>query len=161
VALLAKEWEHSGPGVRRGEQRAWECAAKEREGRVAQALEYLPQGQAAKEREQQTQTIPQRTSTTDPEARVMKIPDGGFRPAYNVQLATARDSGVMVGVKMVNTVDSGQAAPMEEQVVWRTGEHPKDYLIDGDFATQDDITILGRRGVTVHGPEAGPDSACS
>ena len=70
----------------------------------------------------------------------MKIPDGGFRPAYNAQLATARDSGVLIGVKMVNTVDSGQVASMEEQVVWRTGEHPKDYLIDGGFATQDDIT---------------------
>ena len=53
---------------------------------------------------------------------------------------------------MVNTVDSGQAAPMEEQVVWRTGEHPKDYLIDGDFATQDDSTTLERPSATVYAP---------
>jgi len=27
-------------------------------------------------------------STTDPDARVMKMGDGGFRPAFNVQFAT-------------------------------------------------------------------------
>ncbi len=82
----------------------------------------------------------------------MKMPDGGFRPAFNVQLATDAVSGVIVGVKVVNTADSGQAAPMEEQVLQRTGEHPKDYLMDGGFATREDITTLERRGVTVYAP---------
>ena len=82
----------------------------------------------------------------------MKMPDGGFRPAYNVELATDGASGVIVGVKVINTADSGQAAPMEEQVVQRTGEHPKDYLMDGGFATREDITTLERRGVTVYAP---------
>ena len=82
----------------------------------------------------------------------MKMPDGGFRPAYNIQLATDGDSGVIVGVEVVNTADSGQAAPMEEQVVQRTGEHPKCYLMDGGFATREDITTLERRGVTVYAP---------
>ena len=159
VARLAKEREHPGPGVSRREQSARERAAREREERVAQALEYLPQAQAAKERQQQTRSIPQRskvtaprTSSTDPEVRVMKMPDGGFRPAYNIQLATDGDSGVIVGVEVVNTADSGQAAPMEEQVVQRTGEHPKCYLMDGGFATREDITTLERRGVTVYAP---------
>jgi hypothetical protein len=41
-----------------------------------------------------------RASTTDPEARVMKVGDGGFRPAYNVQLATTTDRArVIVGVQ--------------------------------------------------------------
>ena len=97
VARLAKEREHPDPGVSRREQRARERAAREREERVTQALEYLPQAQAAKERQQQTLATAKRgkvsaprTSTTDPEARVMKMPDGGFRPAYNVELATSR-----------------------------------------------------------------------
>ncbi len=82
----------------------------------------------------------------------MKMPDGGFRPAFNVQLATDAASGVIVGVNVVNTADSGQAAPMEEQVAGRTGEHPKDYLMDGGFATREDVTILEKRGVTVYAP---------
>src|SRR2546430_53746 len=60
---------------------------REREKRVRQALAELPAVRAAKRTaEDKTQA---RVSTTDPAARVMKMSDGGFRPAYNVQLATA------------------------------------------------------------------------
>jgi len=159
VARLSQEREHPDPGVSLREQRARERAAREREQRVEQALEYLPQAQATKEgqlhrqtKEKREKVTPPRLSTTDPEARVMKMPDGGFRPAYNAQLATDTASGVIVGVKVVNTADPGQAAPMEAQVVQRTGEHPKDYLMDSSFATRADITTLDRQGVTVYAP---------
>jgi hypothetical protein len=42
-----------------------------------------------------------RVSTTDPQARVMKQPDGGFAPSYNVQLNTDAANGVVVAVKVV------------------------------------------------------------
>ena len=48
--------------------------------------------------------------------------------------------------------DAGQAAPMEEQVVKRTGQHPESYLMDGGFATREDITALEQRTVTVYAP---------
>ena len=159
VARLAQEREHPDPGVSQREQRARERAARERVERVEQALKYLPQVEAAKGRQQQTLAKPKRkkvtgprTSTTDPQARVMKMPDGGFRPAYNVELATDVASGVIVGVDVVNRGDAGQAAPMEEQVRKRTGEHAKDYLMDGSFAMRADITTLEERGVTVYAP---------
>ncbi len=160
VKQLAQEREHPDPGVSRREQRARERAAREREERVEKALEYLPQAQAAKQRQQQTRALAERaevtaprTSTTDPEARVMKMPDGGFRPAYNVELATDGAKGVIVGVAVTaEGTDAGQALPMEEQVMKRTGRHPKDYLMDGGFATRGDITALERRGVTVYAP---------
>ena len=108
VTRLAQEREHPDPGVTRREQQARERAARERVERVEQALEYLPQAQAAKERQQQTRTIIQRAkvtaprvSSTDPQARIMKMPDGGFRPAYNVELATEQAQGVIVGVSVI------------------------------------------------------------
>ena len=160
VARLAKEREHPDPLVSQRERRARERAAREREERVEQALAYLPQAQAAKQRQQQTRAIPEkgkvtapRTSTTDPEARVMKMPDGGFRPAYNVELATDGAKGVIVGVAVTREgTDAGQALPMEEQVVKRTGQHPGAYLMDGGFATRDDITALETQRVTVYAP---------
>ena len=82
----------------------------------------------------------------------MKMPDGGFRPAYNVELATDGASGVIVGVNVVNAGDAGQAAPMEAQVAQRTGQHPKAYLMDGAFASRADITTLEEQGVTVYAP---------
>ena len=160
VARLAQEREHPDPGVNRRERAAQERTARERVERVEQALDYLPQAQAAKERQQQTQAIAKRAkvtaprvSSTDPEARVMKMPDGGFRPAYNVELATDQAKGIIVGVAVVSEgTDAGQALPMEEQVVKRTGRRPGAYLMDGGFATREDITALEQRDVTVYSP---------
>src|SRR5712692_5169077 len=160
VERLAQEREHPDPGVSQRERAARERGARERLARVEKALAYLPQAQAAKERQQRTLATPKRekvsaprTSTTDPQARVMKMPDGGFRPAYNVELATDKANGIIVGVAVTaEGTDAGQAAPMEEQVVRRTGQHPAAYLMDGGFATRDDITTLDERGITVYAP---------
>ena len=157
VERLAQEREHPDPEVNQRERAARSRAARER---VEQALEYLSQAQAAKERQQRTlatvkrtKVTAPRTSTTDPEARVMKMPDGGFRPAYNVELATDQAKGVIVGVTVIREgTDAGQALPMQEQVVKRTGQHPGAYLMDGSFATKEDITGLEERGVTVYAP---------
>ncbi len=164
MTRLAQEREHPDPAVSQREQAARERAARERQERVRQALELLPQAQAAKERQERTLATPKRAkvtqprvSTTDPEARVMKMPDGGFRPAFNVELATDQDSGVILGVAVTaEGTDAGQAVPMEQQVVQRTGQHPKDYLMDGGFATREDITTLEQRGITVYAPVKQP-----
>lgn len=163
VEQLAQEREHPDPGVSQRERAARERAAQERVQRVEKALAYVPSasgGQVAKERQQETLakakrakvSVP-RVSTTDPEARVMKMPDGGFRPAYNVELATDTAKGIIVGVAVsAEGTDAGQALPMEEQVAKRAGQKPKAYLMDGSFATLEDITALEERGVTVYAP---------
>lgn len=164
VERLAQEREHPDAGVSQREGAARERAAQERVKRVEQALAYLPQAQAAKERQRQTRAIGERTtvaaprsSTTDPEARLMKMPDGGFRPAYNVQLATDRGKGIIVGVAVTaEGTDANEAPPMEAQVVKRTGQHPKAYLMDGGFATRDTITSLEKRTITVYAPVRQP-----
>ena len=108
VERLAWEREHPDPGVSKRQQSARERAARERVERVNEALGYLPQVKAAKDRQQQTlakrkrdKVTAPRASSTDPQVRVMKMPDGGFRPAYNVELATDGASGVIVGVNVV------------------------------------------------------------
>ena len=164
VERLAKEREHPDPGVTRRERAARERGARERQERVHEALAYLPQAQAKKERQRRTKATAQRSkvtkarvSTTDPQARVMKMPDGGFRPAYNVELATDSANGVIVGVSVTSEgTDAGQAAPMEEQVAMRTGQHPDSYLMDGGFATREEITALEQRDVTVYAPVKPP-----
>lgn len=160
VERLAKEREHPDPGVTRRERAARERAAQERLERVEQALTQLPAVQAAKERyakkagkARQTKLREARVSTTDPEARVMKMPDGGFRPAYNVQLATDVASQVIVGVGVINRgTDQGEGLAVEEQVAQRTGRHPGAYLVDGGFVDLDDIRTLEGRGVQVYAP---------
>lgn len=71
-------------------------AAREREARIAAAQERMQELEAERTRREKTnrqevskQKEP-RASTTDAEARVMKMADGGFRPAYNMQIVGSR-----------------------------------------------------------------------
>ena len=160
VARLARERTHPDPGVTKRQQAARERGAREREQRVAEALALLPEMQTTKDAQkriyaktERAHVTDARVSVTDPEARVMKMPDGGFRPAYNVQFATDGAHGVIVGVAVTNAgTDAGQAVPVVDQIERRTQRRPRNYLVDGGFATRDDITELEQRGVTVYAP---------
>lgn len=160
VEQAAREREHPDSGVSRREQAARERAARERQERVEEALRYLPAVQAAKKRQvkhagkaRAAKVQEPRVSTTDPSARVMKMPDGGFCPAYNVQLATDTESQVIVGVKVTNKgTDHGEARGVEEQVAQRTGKHPDAYLMDGGFVDLEDIASLECKGIAVYAP---------
>jgi transposase len=169
VAKLAVEREQPDSGRNARQEAARKRAAQERQQRVEKALRRLPKVQAEKERRKKNvskskrEKVPEaRVSTTDPECRVMKMADGGFRPAYNLQLATDEDSQVIVAVAVDTTgSDGGQAPPVLEQVVERTGCVPEGYLMDGNFAKREDITTLELRGVTVYAPSQGPRSTTS
>lgn len=81
-----------------------------------------------------------RVSITDPEARKMKMANGGYSPAYNVQLAADTHSKVIVGVEVTNScVDTGLMASMHEQVIARTKIHPRSHLADGGFRDHKDL----------------------
>ena len=58
--------------------------------------------------------------------------DGGFRPAYNVQVATVPGAQVVVGVGMTNHGgDAGKLPPMLDVMGARYGTLPLDWLVDG------------------------------
>jgi len=119
-------------GARRAAAR--KRGAAERIARLEEALEQLPEVVETKKRSGAKDSIA-RVSTTDPDARVMKMGDGGFRPAFNVQLATtADDARVIVGVAVTNRgSDAGQSTPMLDQIEKRTGVRPTEFLVDGGY----------------------------
>jgi len=127
-------------------------AAAERFARVDEALAQLPAVAALKER-QGKPAADARVSTTDPDARVMKMADGGYRPAYNVHLATDVDSRVIVGVRTLSTgSDQSQIGPMLEAIAARLGRLPAAQLVDGGFVTKAEITATAERDVTLYAP---------
>jgi transposase len=159
----------SDPMVSLRQQAARERAARERLERVERALAALPALEAIKAKQRQKlskerqQRVPEaRVSTTDPDVRVMKMGDGGFRPALNIQVASTGDGRAIVGVAVSQQgSDGGLAAPMAEQVVARTGHQPDAYLMDGGLATRDDITTLASQDVTVYAPVEPPRTETS
>jgi hypothetical protein len=136
------------------QQAARERAARERAERVRAALAALPAAPAAKDPAKRGEA---RVSETDPEARVMKMADGGFRPAYNVQLAADTAHRVIVGVGVsASGSDMGQAPAMIGQVQQRLGALPADWLMDGGFAGQRAIEAVAAAGVRVLAPVPQP-----
>lgn len=135
-------------------QAARQRAEEERARRIRAALEQLPQIAEKKAAQDRAQA---RASTTDADSRVMKMPDGGFRPAFNVQLATATASQVITGVDLTNAGgDLGQLPPMVEQHEERYQEKPKAALVDGGFAKKADIEQVEQGGTTVYAPVRPP-----
>jgi len=127
-------------------------AAADQLARVDEALAQLPQVAALKER-QGKPGAEARVSTTDPDARVMKMADGGYRPAYNVHLATDVDSRVIVGVRTLNTgSDQSQVGPMLDAIAARLGTLPAAQLVDGGFVTKAEIAATAARDVTLYAP---------
>jgi transposase len=156
VQRLKSELEDDPAAASRRETAARQRAAKERVARVTAALQACDEVQRHKEkRGRDSLKNPARASSTDPEARIMKMADGGFRPAFNVQFCTDTQSQVIVGVEVINQgTDAGQLTPMVEQVEERTGVRPPDVLADGGFSTKEDIQQLNvpEQGCKVYTP---------
>ena len=125
------------PGPSRQQQAAAMRHAEERLEHVEQALERMPEMEAKIKPGADKEA---RVSTTDPQATVMKMADGGFRPAYNVEYSTACRGQVVVGVDVVTVgSDHGQLPPMLDQIEDRFERRPKEALVDGGFANRKDI----------------------
>jgi len=148
---------------KRGQRRA----AEDRQRRVEQALAQLPelqQRQAERaeraghgEYGQKIREKQLRVSTTDPEARVMKMANGGYHPAFNVQLASDPHSRAIVGVAVSNQgYDSaGLSEPMREQVERRSGRKVEQQLLDGGYLRNRDIERAHEQGVDLFVPPKG------
>ena len=135
---------------------ARERAAREREARISKALDELAQLQEQKEKRQKGSGQEARCSTTDPEARKMKMGDGGYRPAYNVQFASDGGARMIVAVEVTNSgSDRGQMASMHEEIRKRYEKTPVHYAVDCGFATKEDITAVEKRGSQTIAPVHG------
>jgi hypothetical protein len=144
--------------------------AKERVERIERALQRMPEMEAKKEKAKKKKPKKKggkdvekdraaRVSTTDAEATTMKMPDGGYRPAYNVQFSTACQGQVIVGVDVVTEgTDQGQLPPMLDQIEGRFDQRPQEALVDGGFANHEDIEEVqkGGKGCKVYAPVPEP-----
>ncbi len=147
VRSLKAQVEADPTEAKRRSQAAKLRAAREREACIGEALARLPEVAAAKRRNG-GKAEDARASTTDADASVMKMGDGGFRPAYNVQFATDCEGQVIVGMDVVTAgSDMAQLAPMVDQVEQRAGKVPEQWLVDGGFPAHEQIDAVAGKTV--------------
>lgn len=156
VAALKAQGE-SEPAESARRRAAQERAARQRAERVEAALKEMKVLEAVKadQRRKHPERKPEaaRASTTDPQARRMKMPDGGFAPAYNVQIATDPRSRAIVGIDVTNHgTDHGEDAPLRKQVEGRTGGKVSEHLLDGGYVKRESIRAAARDDVAIYAP---------
>jgi transposase len=153
---LQQEEGSSGQGSRR-RQAARQRAAEERKQRLKQAQKELEQLQAQRQQSEcktQREKV-SRASTTDPQARVMKMANGGFCPAYNAQFAVDAEHGVILGVEASQEgSDSQEMVPMLNQLQERYATVPEAAVVDGGYSTLKQLEAVAKAypEVTVYGP---------
>lgn len=152
---LVERTRRQGDGGLTRTEAAQARAAADRVARIEEALAALPAVAAAKARtagKRKAQAPKEaRVSTTDADARIMKMSDGGYRPAYNVQFATDHDSDVIVGLAVTQGMDQQELLPMLTQLEARTGL-PETLLVDGGFVAHAALDEAAARGVRVLAP---------
>lgn len=91
-----------------------------------------------------------RVSTTDPQAKKMKMGHGGFGPAYNLQMAVDTESRFIVGLDVVNkNNDFDQLPSMFNQVKDRYDKVAKEWLVDQGYLAHKHIIDTQKRGCKV------------
>jgi transposase len=172
VAALRAELESDPAVASRRQAAARERAARERVERIEAALAAVDElnakaaprasrkARAEPKAKADSKTAPKaapRVSTTDAEARVMKMADGGFRPAYNLQFASDTKSGMIAGLSLdACGSDMGKMAPMVGKLAAQYGRRPGEHLADGGYASLADIQALDALGTTAYVPVPKP-----
>lgn len=169
VDALRQELESEPQATSKRQGAARQRAARERQERLEKALKRLneiegepkepvakvkvgPAATKKKPKKKERQREP-RASSTDAEVRVMKMSDGGFRPAYDVQYATDTQTQVIAGVIVSNQGnDKGQLGDMQEQLEDRYGYRSKEALVDGGYVQYTDFTEVSQKGTVIYAP---------
>jgi len=149
LSTLKAEIEHDPEACSRRKRVAQERAArdvKERAERARAALDKVRAEKAERaktHRQDEAKKSEPKVSLSDPDARIMRFPDGAIRPAYNAQIAVTPHEGIIVSVEMTDRRnDAGLAAPMVDDMVRRYGRAPTNLLVDTHYATSEDIAAL-------------------
>jgi transposase len=156
IEILTKEIEDDTGAASKREQSARKRAAESREKGVERALKELSKSEQqtrSRSKNRKRDQKEKRASITDPEARVMKMADGGFRPAYNIHLTSTTEGSVIVAVEVNNEgTDKTAMLPLAEQLETTHQVRPKEWLADGGCTSLENVNRMSERGCQVYAP---------
>jgi transposase len=162
VERLRAELNADPSASERRRRAAGERAARDVAARADAARKKLAKLQEEKKRrekshrKEEAEKADSQVSTTDPDARMMLMADGGFRPAYNLLISATTGTQVILGLEVSERRnEAGIAQPMVQSLIDRYGHTPTCVLIDTKAATQADIMALAKHPagrITVYTP---------
>lgn len=153
VERLAQEIEDDPGAAAKREEAAQKKAADDRAKRIERALAEMAEAERRKRSNNGKKKKEARTSTTDPSARVMKMADGGFRPAYNVHLVSDTVSKVIIAAQVDNIgTDTHAMVPLAEQIEERYKVRPAEWLADGGCNSLNNVDKMVARGCKIFAP---------
>lgn len=130
-------------------QAAQQRARREQVERLGEAQAEMKKLRAAARKDKREQT---RVSVSEPEARIMKHADKGFRPSYNAQISTDAARTLIVGVELTQSASDAASLPAAiKRVEKNLGRKPKQVVVDGGFTNRLTIEALERQGVEMIG----------
>jgi len=133
---------------------------KRRAAKARAAEEALSRAEAALKKLQQLEQESKagardqlRVSTSEPEARNMKHPDGGWGPSYNVQVSTERQSRMIVGIGVSTAAnDTQELMPALEKVKANCGSMPQRIIADNGYATRNNVEQTSKQNIELIAP---------
>jgi len=141
------------------QEAARERAARERAGRLEKAMAKLDELERTQRKRTDRKVKPPRVSTTDPEATMQRMPNGGKDIAHNIQWTTEVKTRAVVAVSVCPAgSDTGALAPAMENVRRLYGQYPARVLADRGYFKYDDIGHLEGAGCRVSMPDLYPDA---
>lgn len=132
--------------------KAQERAAEERVERLEAALEEFgdldTEGKSDPEK---------RVSMSDPQARVMKQPNGGFAPSYNAQVTTDAASTAVLSAQLTQAGHDGdQLLPALGRLEETFQQKPNQMVADGGYVTRSNVVHAAAAQVQLIGPVTAP-----
>jgi len=149
-AMGDPHWEKLTHRTAQAQQRA----LREKQNRIKEALQELAQLEQnrAKEKPKEKKKQP-RSSSTDPQARVMLGAKGAYAPGYNVQISTDAQAKIIVGVGVTqSSSDAGELEPAVERIEANLGQKPEQIVVDAAYPTQSTIEAMAEKDIDLIGP---------
>lgn len=125
-----------------------QASQEQRLARIEEALEQIGDLSERREKREKGKGEQTRLSTTDPDARNMKMANGGYNPAFNVQFASDMGQRIIVGVSVTNEgTDGGELPPMVQQLKQRYQRVPHKTVTDAAYSTKSGVSQASQAGV--------------
>lgn len=147
------------PRTRSKSEAAQQRAAREHSERLERALEAMDELESKQRTRSDRKPREPRASETDPEARMLRMANGGKDPAHNIQFTAETGARAIVSVTVSEgSSDTGQLLPAMRAHQARHGFLPAKVLADQGYFKYSDIAELERGGCQVLMNDLYPES---